>query len=93
MFKGTRNRIFCFYFDFHELNFNCARAATFIQDPDAVRCFFFHARPQFLGSLVELREWDLLSLFVRYLGSAEGKRYSPSVYSLPTQLTSSLTKS
>jgi hypothetical protein len=45
-----------------------------LRDGQAVRNFLVISFPLFIGSLIELREWELLTLCVRYLGSAEGMK-------------------
>lgn len=42
-----------------------------LKDIETVRRFLYYAFPQFLGSVVELGEWDVLVLFIRALGGAE----------------------
>ena len=43
----------------------------FTQNASAVTGFLLQALPMFLGSLLELGEWEVLVLFVRHLGGAE----------------------
>lgn len=42
-----------------------------VQNPQAVSGFVLQALPLFLGSLLELGEWEVLILFVSHLGGAE----------------------
>jgi len=51
---------------------NVYRLACYVQDGEAVVGFLFVSFPLFIGSLVELREWELLTLCIKYLGAAEG---------------------
>ena len=45
--------------------------SLWFQNPQAISGFLLQALPLFLGSLLELGEWEVLILFVRHLGGAE----------------------